>query len=70
MAIMLQHLHDPCRPSARLARPDLELCHWVERMLAKERSLRPEAADAWDDLDEIAIRVLGPRWRREPPGFG
>ena len=35
-------------------------------MLAKERSLRPErAADAWDDLDEIAIRVLGPRWRRE-----
>jgi serine/threonine protein kinase len=67
MAIMLQHLHDPVPPLGA-ARPDLdpELCHWVERMLAKEPSLRPEsAADAWDDLDEIAIRVLGPRWRRQ-----
>lgn len=67
MAIMLQHLNDPV-PSLHAARPDLdlELCDWVERALAKEPSRRPgSAADAWDELDEISIRVLGPRWRRQ-----
>ncbi|HEU5263686.1 MAG TPA: serine/threonine-protein kinase, partial [Gaiellaceae bacterium] len=67
MAIMLQHLNDPV-PSLRAVRPDLdlELCDWVERALAKDPSQRPgSAADAWDELDEISIRMLGPRWRRQ-----
>jgi hypothetical protein len=66
MAVMLQHLNDPV-PPLRASRPDLdlELCDWVERMLAKQPERRPVgAADALDDLDEIVIRVLGPRWRR------
>jgi hypothetical protein len=67
MAIMLQHVSDPV-PSLASVRPDLDptLSRWVERMLAKAAGERPQsAADAWEDLDEIAIRVLGPRWRRE-----
>ena len=66
MAVMLQHLNDPV-PPLRASRPDLdlELCDWVERMLAKQPERRPVgAADALDDLDEIVIRMLGPRWRR------
>ena len=64
MAIMLQHLHDPVPPLARLAPTATpSSATGSSGCLAKERSLRPEgAADAWDDLDEIAIRVLGPRW--------
>jgi hypothetical protein len=67
MAIMLQHVSDPV-PSLAAARPELDsaLSSWVERMLAKAPRDRPQTAgDAWEDLDEIAIRLLGPRWRRQ-----
>jgi hypothetical protein len=35
-------------------------------MLAKEPSERPpDAATAWEELEELTIGLLGPRWRRE-----
>jgi tRNA A-37 threonylcarbamoyl transferase component Bud32 len=67
IAVLLQHVNDPV-PSLRGARPDLDpaLARWVERMLAKSPRDRPRsAAAAWEELEEIAIRALGARWRRE-----
>ncbi|HET7743142.1 MAG TPA: serine/threonine-protein kinase [Gaiellaceae bacterium] len=67
MAIMLRHLNDPVPPLLS-ERPDLDprLTRFVERLLAKEPSRRPSgAANAWEELEEIGIAVLGPRWRRQ-----
>ena len=67
MAIMLQHLNEPVPPLAS-KRPDLDpgVCAWVERMLAKAPEDRPpSAAEAFDELDEIVMSVVGPRWRRQ-----
>ena len=67
MAILLQHVNDPSRPS-HAERPDLDpgVCAWVERMLAKAaRGPARSAAEAWDELEELVIGVAGPRWRRE-----
>jgi len=66
MAILLQHLNEPV-PPLRSVKPELDpaLADWVERLLAKEPGGRPASAvEAADELEEIAIRVLGPRWRR------
>ena len=39
---------------------------WIERLTAKDRHDRPQAAnDAWEALEEVLIAELGPRWRRE-----
>jgi len=67
MAIMLRHLNDEI-PPLRSVKPDLDpqLAGWVERLLAKEPVDRPKgAAEAWEELEEIAIGSLGPRWRRQ-----
>ena len=67
MAIMLRHLNDDV-PPLRSVSPDLDvgLSDWVERMLAKTPGDRPRtAAEAAEQLEEIVIRILGPRWRRE-----
>jgi serine/threonine protein kinase len=67
MAIMLRHLNDETPPLLSLnADLDPELCDWVEAMLAKDTRGRPSgAAEAADELEEIMIRLLGPRWRRQ-----
>jgi serine/threonine protein kinase len=67
MAIMLRHVNEPI-PPLQSVKPDVDsrLASWVERMLAKDPKDRPRGAtDAWDDLEEIAIGILGPRWRRK-----
>ena len=67
LALLLQHAYDPV-PSPRSVRPDLDpaLSRWVERMLAKDPAERPRSAsEAWDELDEIVVAVLGPRWGRQ-----
>jgi Protein kinase domain len=67
LALLLQHVNDPV-PSPRAARPDVDpaLSRWVERMLAKEPAGRPvSAAQAWDELDEIVVALLGSRWARQ-----
>ena len=69
IAIIWQHVNDPL-PDTRALRPDLDprLCEWVEQLLAKEAADRPpSAAVALDALEEIALELLGSRWRREAP---
>jgi serine/threonine protein kinase len=67
MAILMSHVNEPI-PAPRSVRPDLdpELAAWIERVLAKKPEDRIQGAHrAWDELEEIVIRILGPRWRRE-----
>jgi hypothetical protein len=67
MALLLRHVREP-PPTARSVRPDLDpaLSDWIGRLLVKEPEDRTQSAEAaWDELEDIAIRTLGPRWRRE-----
>jgi hypothetical protein len=66
-AILMQHISQPV-PDPLARRPDLdpELAAWTLRMLAKEPTARPAgAAQAWDELEPIVLRLLGPRWRKQ-----
>ena len=66
MAILLRHVNEPI-PSPRSVKPDLDpaLAAWLERLLAKAPADRTQSArDAWDELEEIVLGLLGPRWRR------
>lgn len=45
---------------------DRRLADWLTKMLAKTPGGRPPGpAAAWDELEEIAVDLLGPTWRRE-----
>jgi len=66
LAILLRHITERLPPAAEVAGVDPDISAWIERMTAKERSGRPESASAaWEELEEILIGKLGPRWRRE-----
>src|SRR4051812_17084288 len=66
LAILLRHITERLPPAAEVAGVDPEISAWIERLTAKERAGRPEsAAAAWEELEEILIGKLGPRWRRE-----
>lgn len=67
LAISLRHVNEPV-PDAQALRPDLgpRLCGWLQSLLAKDPAERPaSAARALDALEEIALELLGSRWRRE-----
>jgi len=40
------------------------LAGWVEALLAKEPAERPQAAAAWEALEDIVVSIAGPVWRR------
>jgi serine/threonine protein kinase len=66
LAVLYRHIHDPVPPPLSI-RPDLGpgIARWIERLLLKEPSERYQrAVDAWEDLEESIIEILGPRWRR------
>src|SRR4051812_32100216 len=66
-AMLLRHVNAAV-VAPRLVRPELEasLSDWIEGLLAKDPAARPAAAtDAWEQLEDIAIQALGPRWRRD-----
>ena len=68
MAIMLRHVTEPLPPAAEVAGVDPAISAWIERLVAKKPEDRPESATAaWEELEEILIGELGPRWRREAP---
>ncbi len=67
MAVLYKHIHEPAPPIREIV-PEVDpaLAQWLDRILAKapeDRFLTAQAA--WDDLEEVAITLLGPRWRRE-----
>ena len=66
-ALMLRHISERIEP-VRTINPAVpqELSDWIDSLLAKEPSDRvATAAEAWESLDEILFRALGPRWQRE-----
>src|SRR3954453_6394330 len=65
-ALMMRHIGEPIPPVFAVDPSiDRELSAWVDSLLAKEPADRVRRAeDAWDALDEILFRVLGPRWQR------
>jgi Protein kinase domain len=67
MAIALAHIRDE-PPPPRSLNDDLDpaLSDWIERLLVKDPDGRTRSAvNAWDELEEIIIDAVGPRWRRE-----
>ena len=70
MAIVLRQINEPVPPLATVI-PNFDpwLSQWVEWLVAKDPARRPQSArQAWDGLEEALIRLLGPRWRRNPWG--
>ena len=44
---------------------DPEVSDWIERLVVKDPARRTASAtQAWDELEEVLIARLGPRWRR------
>ena len=64
MAVLMRHINDPI-PAVGSLVPDVDpaLSDWVERLLAKEPEQRTQdAATAWEEVEDILIGLLGPRW--------
>ena len=69
---LLQLVNEPIVPP-HVVQPDLDpgIAGWLERMLQKDpRERFQDAAEAWDELEEHVIELLGPRWRRVAPLLG
>jgi serine/threonine protein kinase len=67
MAVLLRHINEPIPPAVQ-SNPDLDpaLSAWVDRLLVKDpRKRTSNATQAWEELEEIVIAQLGPRWRRD-----
>ena len=66
MAVMVRHMHDPVPPIDSLnAGVHPEIADWIERLLIKDPAQRTRSATtAWNELEEIVLELLGPRWRR------
>ncbi|HWY18957.1 MAG TPA: serine/threonine-protein kinase [Solirubrobacteraceae bacterium] len=67
VAILLRHVNESIPPVID-SRPDVDpsLSEWVARLLVKEFTGRTQsAAQAWEELEEIVLDLLGPRWRRD-----
>ncbi|HET9104785.1 MAG TPA: serine/threonine-protein kinase [Solirubrobacteraceae bacterium] len=67
VAVLYRHVHEPV-PPARDFVPDLDprIDAWLTRMLAKAPEERFQSAEeAWFELEEVVLELIGPRWRRE-----
>ena len=67
VGLMLRHVQEE-PPRADDVNPEVgsRIGDWVDRLLAKAPEARPQSAlEAWNDLEEILLEQLGPRWRRE-----
>jgi hypothetical protein len=76
MAILLRHITEALPSASEVADVDPGISEWIDRLTAKDPKDRPQSAMvAWEELEEILIGTLGPRWRREarlpePPSRG
>lgn len=67
VAVLYRHVHEPV-PSVRTVAPDVDprIADWLARMLEKRPEDRYQSADeAWVDLEDVVLDLLGPRWRRQ-----
>jgi hypothetical protein len=67
VAVLYRHVHEPI-PPVRSVSPDVDprIEAWLERMLAKDPADRyPRAEVAWEELEDVVLELLGPRWRRD-----
>jgi serine/threonine protein kinase len=74
MSLLLRRVNEDVPPVTTIeASVDPAISDWVGRLLVRNpRERMASAAQAWDQLEEILLRLLGPRWRRdarllEPP---
>jgi serine/threonine protein kinase len=67
VAMLMRHIKEPV-PSVLDSIPELDptLAAWIARLVERDPAARPATArDAWDELEEIVLNLLGARWRRE-----
>jgi serine/threonine protein kinase len=67
VAIILRHVNEQI-PSAHTVKPDVDpaLSEWIDRLLIKDPAGRTQTAEeAWETLEEVVLRLVGSRWRRE-----
>jgi hypothetical protein len=67
MAVLLKHINESIPPLS-VIHPGVHpmISDWVEWLLAKDPAARPQSArDAWLDLDERLVSVLGRRWHSD-----
>jgi serine/threonine protein kinase len=67
MVTLTRQVSEEIRPATDV-NPDAdeEVSQWIERLLVKDPAERTRSpGDAWEDLEEIIIARLGPRWRRD-----
>ena len=67
MAMLLHHINDPV-PEPRELNPELhpDLERWILGLLDKLPEKRTGSAmEAWETLEEVALGLFGPRWRRQ-----
>ena len=69
MAVLLRQVNEPVPPLSEIRRDvHLLVSDWIEWLVAKEISERPQSArQAWLDLEERLVAILGPRWQRDAP---
>jgi serine/threonine protein kinase len=67
MAILMRHVSERI-PSPMEVQPEVDpgLSQWIDSLLVKDPAERVRhAVDAWDSLEEILVRLIGPLWRRD-----
>jgi serine/threonine protein kinase len=67
VAILMRHVNERITSPIELE-PTLDagLSDWVDSLLVKDPQQRVRhAVDAWEALEEITVRLLGPLWRRD-----
>jgi len=67
VAVLMRQVSEQI-PSAVTVNPgiDRRFSDWIDRLLVKDPAQRTQSArQAWYELEEIAVAVLGPLWRRE-----
>ena len=67
VAVLLRQVNETIPPVASIdPKVDKRFSDWIDHMLAKEPADRlRDAREAWYELEEIAVAMLGPMWRRE-----
>src|ERR1700760_3583227 len=67
MVMLMRHVNERI-PSPIEVRPDVDrgLSEWIDSLLVKDPEARVRHASvAWESLEDIMVRLVGPLWRRD-----